>query len=118
MIGVYKILHDWPAVAAIVGNRIFRDFAGDIPAADYVVWSMLAAVPDNHLSGPPPSDRYSISVDTFSATGARSDALVKACRDAIEADGHGIVLTIQSLGREADTTLWRFNISADIFRNR
>lgn len=118
MIGVYKILHDWPAVAAIVGTRIFRDFGGTSPAADYVVWSMLAAVPDNHLSGPPPSDRYSVSVDTFSTTEARSDTLVKACRDAIENEGHGIVLTIQSLGREDSTTLWRYNISADIFRNR
>ena len=109
MIPVYRILHDWPAVAAIVNTRIFRD---------YVVWAMLADVPDNHLSGPPPSDRYSVSVDTFSTTEARSDALVKACRDAIEADGHAQVQTIQSLGRETDTTLWRYNISADIFRNR
>lgn len=118
MIPVYKILHDWAPVAAIVGTRIFRDFGGSAPAADYVVWSMLAVVPDNHLSGPPVSDRYSVSVDTFSTTEARSDALVKACRDAIEADGHAQVLTIQSLGREAETTLWRWNISADIFRNR
>ena len=118
MIPVYRILHSWAPVAAIVNTRIFRDFAGDQPAADYVVWSMLADVPDNHLSGPPPSDRYSVSIDTFSTTEARSDALVKACRDAIEADGHAQVQTIQSLGRETSTALWRYNISADIFRNR
>ena len=116
MIGVYKILHDAAAVAAIVGTRIYRDFGGDAPAAPYVVWSLLAGVPDNHLSGTPPSDRYSVSVDTFAANEAASDALTRACRDALEVSGH--VLSIQSLGREADTGLWRYNITADIFRNR
>lgn len=116
MIRAYKILHDWAAVAAMVGTRIYRAFAGDAPTAPYVVWSTPAIVPDNHLSGPPPSDRYTLSVDTFADDEAESDVLTGACRDALEATGH--VLTIQSLGKETDTGLWRYNITADIFRNR
>lgn len=116
MIGLYKILHDSAPVAAIVGSRIYRDFAGDAPAAPYVVWTLLAGVPENNLSSAPPSDRYSVSVDGYSLTEAASDALLVACRDAIEAVGH--VLTIQSLGREADSHLWRYSFDADLFLNR
>jgi hypothetical protein len=116
VIPVYAILHDWPALAAIVGTRIYRAFAGDTPTAPYVVWRTLADVPDNHLSGPPPSDRYSIRVDCFADTEAGSDALAIACRDAIEQAGQ--VQNIQDLGREPDTKLWRYTIDADIFRNR
>ncbi len=117
MIPVYKALHDWPAVAALVATRIYREFAGNTPVAPYVVWGILAGVPDNNLSNLPPSDRYSIRVDTFSKTEAQSDALVKACRDALEATGHQ-VLTIQSLGKEMDTDLWRMSFDADWFANR
>ncbi len=116
MIPVYKILHDAAPVAAIVGVRIYRDFAGDAPIAPYVVWSMLSGVPENNLSQTPPTDRYSVSVDCFALTEAASDALVLACRNAMEAAGH--VQTIQSLGRESDTKLWRYSMDADIWRNR
>lgn len=117
MIPVYKALHDWPAVAAIVGTRIYRDFAGDEPTAPYVVWSILSGVPDNHLSGPAPSDRYTVSVDVFAKTEQQSDELLVACRDAMEQQGHQ-VLTIQSLGREKDAALWRYTFDADFFSNR
>lgn len=116
MIPVYGILHDWPAVAALVGTRIYRQFAGDAPAAPYVVWSILG-VPDNHLSGPPPSDRWTVTVDCFAADEAQSDALLAACRDAFEQTGRP-VLNIQDLGREADTGLWRYTFDAEVFRNR
>lgn len=117
MIPVYKALHDWPAVAALVGTRIYREFAGDGPVAPYVVWGILSGVPDNNLSSVAPSDRYTVSVDCFATTEAQSDALVTACRDAMEQAGHQ-VLTIQSLGREPDTTLWRYTFDVDFFKNR
>lgn len=117
MIPVYGILHNWPAVAALVGTRIYREFAGDTPAAPYLVWGILAGNPHNHLSGAPVSDRWSVSVDGFASTEAASDALLLAARDAFEQSGHQ-VLTIQSLGRETDTGLWRWTFDADVFRNR
>lgn len=117
MIPVYGVLHGAAAVAALVGTRIYREFAGNAPTAPYVVWSMLAGVPDNHLSGVPPSDRYTVRIDCFARDEAESDALLIACRDAMEAAGHQ-VQTIQSLGREADTTLWHYVMDVDFFRNR
>ena len=114
---VYPALHGAAPVAAIVGTRIYRDFAGNAPTAPYIVWSLPATVPELNLSwGPPPTDRYSVSVDVFALTEAQSDALVVAARDAMEAIGH--VLTIQSLGREPDTGLWRYTFDTDVFHNR
>lgn len=117
MINVYKILHDEPTVAAIVGGRIFRDWGGDEPTAPYVVWSLLSSNPDNNLTDRPPSDRHSVSVDCFALTERQSDALVAACRYAVEGVGQ-LSSGVQSLGREADTELWRYTFAVDIFRNR
>lgn len=108
----------YPALNAgvpAVSGRVYRDYAGDAPVAPYIVWSVLAGVPENNLSDAPPGDRWSVSVDVFATTAAQSDTLTFAARDAMEAIGH--VLTIQSLGRES-TGLWRTTMDADIHRPR
>ena len=109
---VYKALKT--GVAGVSG-RIYRDYAGDAPVAPYIVWSVLAGVPENNLSDAPPGDRWSVSVDVFARTAQESDTLTFAARDAMEAIGH--VLTIQSLGRES-TGLWRTSFDVDIHRPR
>lgn len=116
MIPMYAILRT-PAVIALVGTRVYRDWAGDAPAAPYVVWSLLAAPPDNTMSERPPSDRYSVAVDGFALNEAQSDALLVACQNAVE--GVGLVTSgPQSLGKETDTKLWRWTFTVDIHRNR
>lgn len=96
--------------------NVFQDEADENASAPYVVWSLLTAVPENNLSQSPPGDRMSISVDVFARTEAERDAITAACRAAIEAHGH--VLTMQSLGREEDTRLWRMTFDADVFHPR
>jgi len=115
MLAVYPILNV-PAVSAIVGTRIYQDEAKGDAAAPYLVWSRMAAVPENNLSDPPPGDRESISVDVFARSEAERDRLTVAVRNALEARGH--VLTIQSLGKDADTGSWRMTMDADIFHPR
>jgi len=115
MLAVYPVLNV-PAVAAIVGTRIYQDIARPDAVAPYVVWSRLAVVPENNLSNPPPGDRESISVDVFAKTEAQRDALTVAVRNALEARGH--VLTIQSLGQDVDTQNWRMTLDADIHSTR
>lgn len=111
---IYPALSGYAPLSSIVGARIHRDFGGDAPTAPYVVWSILATVPHNHLSGRPPSDRYSVSVDVFAADRATSDALVIAARDAMEAIG---VLSSgpQSLGYDVGTGLFRYTFTVDVF---
>ena len=114
---VYPALKNHAPLAALVGTRIYRDFAGDAPLAPYVVWSVLATVPSRQISGRPPSDRYSVSVDVFSRTPAQSDALVLAARDAMETIGD-LSSGPQSLGFDTATELWRYTFTVDVFVNR
>lgn len=114
---VYPALANHAPLAALVGARIYRDYAGDAPTAPYVVWGILATNPSEHLSGRPPSDRYSVSVDVFGLNPAQSDALVIAARDAME--GIGVMSSgPQSLGRDTDSQLWRWTFTVDVYRNR
>ena len=114
---VYGALHGHAPLEAMVGDRIERDFAGDKPGAPYVVWSILASVPSNHLSNVPPADRYSVSIDVFGRSPAEADALVIAARDAMESIGR-MSSGPQSLGRDPDTHFWRYTLTVDVFRNR
>ncbi len=114
---VYPALSGHAPLAAIAGARIHRDYAGDKPDAPYVVWSLLATVAGNHLSGPPLSDRYSVSVDVFSTDRAQSDVLLVAARDAMEQIGR-MTSGPQSLGRDPDTKLFRYTFTVDVFLNR
>ena len=114
---VYPALKNHAPLAALVGARIYRDYAGNAPAAPYVVWSILATVPSRQISGRPPSDRYSVSVDVFSRSPAQSDALVLAARDAMEAIGD-LSSGPQSLGFDTAAELWRYTFTVDVFVNR
>lgn len=114
MLPVYQILAV-PTVTAIT-PRIWQDVARDDEAAPYVVWMRQAVVPENNLSDRPPGDRESIRVDVVARDEAERDALTTACRDAVESHGH--VLTIQSLGKDADTGYWRMTFDADVFHPR
>jgi hypothetical protein len=112
---VYATLAAAPAVSAIVGTNIFRDRAEPV-SGPYLVWSVLAGVPENNLSDPPPSDDYSIRIDCFARSESEVDTLALAVRNSVEA--HGPIETIQSLGMEDDTGLWRIVIDVDWFHNR
>ena len=117
MIPLYAMLRSNPALVSLVGTRIYRSWAGDNAIAPYVVWTVVATPPDNHMSGRPPSDRYSVTVDCFARNEAESDALMKACRDAAETYGQ-LSSGPQDLGRDLDSTLWRWTFTVDISRNR
>ncbi len=112
---IYPILAV-PAVTSIVGTKIYQDQADQDTPAPYVLWMRQAVVPENNLSQRPPGDRVSLSIDLYARTERERDDLLVAARDAIEAVGH--VLTIQSLGQEVDTGLWRYTFDADVFDHR
>lgn len=112
---VYPALSGHAPLAALVGTRIYRDFAGDAPPSPYVVWSVLTAVPSQSVSRfQAYADRYSVAVDVFSIDRAQSDALVVAARDAMEAIGK-LSSGPQSLGFDVETRLFRYTLTADVF---
>jgi len=104
-----------PAVIAIVGANVFQDEANPGQAAPYVVWSRQI-VPQMGLPRRPIADRETITIDLFARDEQQRDNLLTAIRDALEP--HGTIGNIQSLGKEADTGLWRYNLSADLFTKR
>jgi len=114
---VYPALVNHAPLAAIVGTRVYRDFAGDAPTVPYVVWSILGTVPSGQISGRPHADRYSVAVDVFSTDRAQSDAMVVAARDAMEGIGE-LTSGPQSLGFDPGTRLYRYTFTVDVFRNR
>ena len=119
MIPFYAMLRSNPEVVALVDRRIARYRPSVNFAAPYVVYHVAAAPPDNHLSGRPPSDRYSVTVNCFARTEAESDVLLKACRDAAETYGQ-LSSGPQDLGEDPDplVELWRWTFTVDIHLNR
>ena len=106
----------YPALVAELGfTRVYRDFAGDAPVTPYAVWTPLAVNPHNNLDRAN-ADVHAVSVDVFSRTQQESDALIRKARDAMEAIGY--VETIQSLGYDSVTRLWRYSLTAEIQVNR
>ena len=104
-----------PILTSNGATRIWQDYAGDSPVTPYAVWSPIASVPHNNLDRAP-SDTHGVTVDVFSRTQQESDALIRKARDAMEAIGY--VETIQSLGYDSVTKLWRYTLSAEIQVNR
>ena len=99
------------------GRKIYiRSLGKPDEAAPYIVWSLLAATPENNLTRRPPADRESISVDVFARDEQELVTLTAAARNALEPHGH--VMTMQSLGMEASTGLWRMNFDIDWFYHR
>lgn len=112
---VYKALTTDAAVRAIVGARVYRDEADPVPAP-FIVWTALAAVPENSLDPGAPTDRHTIRLDVYATTEAGVDALAAAVRNCVQA--FGSVQTMQSLGREPDTRYWRITLDVDWFHAR
>jgi hypothetical protein len=117
---VFQLLKASPAVKAIVGTnppRIYRH--GSAPqdtGKPYVTWALIAGVPENNLSDPPPLDRMTVQVDCWHQTDQGVDALASAVRDAIEPTAYmtGVILDLQ----EPETKLFRMAMQFDIFNGR
>lgn len=110
---VYATLMADPTVAAMTGGRIRQDVGNPDEGAPYIVWRLLSATPELTTKRRAPADRCSISVDAFARDEAEREALTAAARNALEPHGH--ILTIQSLGQDAETRLWRMTFDMDWF---
>lgn len=112
---VYALLVGTPAVFAIVGSKVYRAIADGVEAP-YIVWTSLAAPPENNLSDPPPGDRHAIRIDCYAKTEAEVDSLALLARNTMEA--RGLVQTLQDLGQDPDTGYWRIIFDVDLFHPR
>jgi len=107
------------AVKTIIGNtpRAYRH--GDAPqdvTQPYVTWALVAGVPDNDISGLPPSDRYTVQLDCWHTTDKGVEDLAKAVRDAVQPYGHMTSMPINN--RDNETKLYRIALQFDILQSR
>lgn len=115
---VYSALKANTTLNGLVNGRIYRDFAGDSPTVPYVVWSILTAVPGGGMSRYSAyNDRFSVSVDVFANDQAQSDTMIAAARAAMETIGP-VSSGPQSLGMDAQTRIWRYTFTTDVYVNR
>jgi len=104
-------------VKNIVGTnppRIYRH--GNAPqdtSKPYVVWEIIAGVPDNNLSDLPTLDRVVVQVDCWHQTDAGVDALMRAVRDAIEPSAHMTAISVDE--RDPETRLFHVALEFDWF---
>lgn len=113
---VYTLLHSWPAVAAIVGDRIGAH--GEVPqdtARPYITYSGFDQ-PYDQLDGPPSADFAPTDINCWHQSDEGVRALAKAVRDALDAALICNRVTIDL--REPDTRLFRVSITADFITNR
>lgn len=114
---IYPTLSAWPAVSAIVGNRIYphADAPQDV-AAPYVTWFMPAGAPVNTLSEAPMVDRITVQIDCWHAMSAGVVQLASAVRDAIEPHAHITGYPINA--KDAETQLYRIGLQLDWWLSR
>ena len=114
---IYSLLTAAPAVAAIVGNRVYGH--GEAPQGvldPYVTWFVVAAPPELVLDGPPPFDKHTVQIDCWHPRGDGVLQLAKAVRDVIET--HACVTNLIANSREPETKLYRLGLELDFILNR
>lgn len=118
---VYPILKDAPAVAALVGTRIYRH--GSAPqnvVAPYITWFIVAGTPENALGETPRVDNYQVQVDCWSNNTGTGDAqveeLAEAVRDALEARADMSAVAVN--GRDPETMRYRIGMTFTFWTHR
>lgn len=118
---VFGLLANDPAVAAIVGERVYR--FGRAPqrvTAPYITWVVVAGTPEITLPDIPVVDRWEIQIDCWSDNDGTGDegieVLAQAVRDALEVEHH--VTNIGPADRDPDTLRYRISIDATWWQDR
>jgi hypothetical protein len=114
---IYQTLKNNSAVFAIVGNRIYlHGEAVQDTAKPYIVWQMIAGVPENTMSELPQIDSMAIQIDCYHQSASGILTLAKAVRDAIEPYAHITNMPINE--RDNETKLYRIAIDIDWWYSR
>src|SRR5262245_55212356 len=120
-LAVRGILVDDPAVAALVGTRVFpaRLPQGELRAS--VVYIRVSGVGDYHMAGPSGLAQTRMQIDAWGGTADEATAVANACYDALTGfRGIKNDVTVQGafmlVEREAfDTAVQRFSVTRDFY---
>lgn len=112
---VFATVRAWPAVLTLLGSTTTRVWpfgqGPQAPAKPYVVWQVVAGLPENYLGDRPDIDQYTIQFDVYADTAASARLVGDAIRDAIELQCH--IVSWRGESRDTDTQLYRISFDAD-----
>jgi len=111
---IYAALVADPALAALVGTRIYPDSAPQNPAMPFIVYYEFANPVQQSLSGPVAVDRPRIQYSTYSTSYAQSLAVIAALRTAILSCDFPIVIEDERGTSDMTTGLHRRDLDVRI----
>ena len=112
-------LSAWPAVSAIVGNRIAKH--GEIPQGaerPYITWFVVVGQPFDQLSGTPCGDFDTVQIDCWAESSKQVEALALAVRDALDDAGHANRTIIDNREPAGTSRMFRVTQQADFIASR
>lgn len=117
---VFQLLKASADVKAIVGTnppRVYRHGAAPQDVSrPYVTWFLVAGIPENNLSDPPPVDRDTVQIDCWHKDDAGVVLLARAVRDAIEPVAYMTAVVIDT--KDQETQMYRMALQFDFFNGR
>lgn len=121
---IFTLLQASAAVRAVLGARP-RVFHGSAPqvertaqagARPFVVWFVVAGVPQNTLGETPSHERVTVQLDVYATSDSEADDIGAAIRDQMEAASH--MTDWRSSGQDAETRLYRRSLDFDYWLAR
>lgn len=105
---VYPILSVDAGVLALIGapGQILRKLAPQNTPRPYIVWRVVASVPENYISDATTADQFRLSIEVVADTDVKCRAVAKAVQTALgpHATEIGVVLDEE----DAETGLHRY----------
>lgn len=109
---LYARMMESEAVTDIIGTRCYpHGEAVQDTAKPYVVWQLIAGLPDNNLSDAPSVDSLLIQVDCYHQSSTGVDTLAEAVRSVLETLGHVTGYLVNE--RDQETKLYRIAMQFD-----
>jgi hypothetical protein len=114
---VFNMLHDAPAVRALVDHRIYRSVAPQGAQAPFIVYSLVYASSTPMISGASDLDARLVQIDIYAATEPQVVSLRNAVRAAMDA-GYTVFRGEPLAEREDATQLFRRVLEFNVWVNR
>ena len=107
-------------LTALIGTNPVRCFpfeeAKQGVALPYMVWQVIAGIPENYINQAPDTDNVVVQVDIYGATVASARDVAIAARDAIEPHAH--ITSWRGESQDEETKLYRVSFDVEWWLNR
>jgi hypothetical protein len=120
---IYRWLEGVPAVANLVGDRIFPfGLADQNTPYPYVTFQIISGLPEQYLGDRPDIDSVQVQVDCWGtnkadgAGGTQVSNVADAVRDVLE--GYGHMVGFGSTERDPDTLSYRYRMDFEFWTPR